>query len=138
MSKILEGVQTHDERVMQFMRKPSDVSNDVGDSKVTRTTFTAVKGVDDEVFRTPRTPRRSSMALGKDRPDMSEIAVLADKQDGLVDDESESDAGGRSRLRTASALSREFDGVTNDEAALPPYDAITCQSSKRWPMMLLV
>ena len=60
------------------------------------------------------------MALSKDRPDMSEIAVLADKQDGLVDDETESEADSRGRLRTASALSGEFDRVPPREVT--PYD----------------
>ena len=93
---------------MQFMRKPLDASNGRRDSKGAYATFTAVKEVAESISHS-RTPRRSSMALSKDRPDMSEIAVLADKQDGLVDDETESEADSRGRLRTASALSGEFD-----------------------------
>ena len=43
IGRILEGVQTHDERVMQFMRKPLDASNGRRDSKGAYATFTAVK-----------------------------------------------------------------------------------------------
>jgi hypothetical protein len=67
------------------------------------------------------------MALSnKQRPDMSEIAAMADMQEGLIDDdESASDNGSRNRLRTASALSGEFAGVAEDDEdddddALPP------------------
>ena len=57
------------------------------------------------------------MALSnKQRPDMSEIAAMADMQEELIDDdESASDNGSRNRLRTASALSGEFAGVAEDD-----------------------
>ncbi len=120
--KILEGVQTNDERVMRFMRKPEDDAPD-GERRVGAcTTFTAVKRGAATDALNPRTPRRSSMALSdKARPDMSEIVAMADKEDGLIDDESESDAGSRGRVRTISALSGEFNGAAEEEDnSLPP------------------